>query len=331
MLFGYVAAVMTGFLLTAIPNWTGRLPLQGTPLLVLLIAWLAGRFSVAWSAPLGWIGTALLDCSFLVLVFLVAAREIIAGQNWRNLRVLAPVGVLMLANIGFHLEARVFGFTEVSTRAAIAAILILIMLIGGRIVPSFTRNWLSRENPGRLPLPFGRFDMISIGVSAAGLCLWVVTADGFWTGIALCVAGALQCVRFARWAGERTTRERLVLILHIAYAFIPLGFVLSGLAAFAIVPPSAGVHAWMVGAAGTMPLAVMTRASLGHTGHELVAGVGTQAIYAAVVVAACARVAGALMPAWTLAWLHLAALAWIAAFGGFAVLYGPILLRRRGS
>ena len=110
----------------------------------------------------------------------------------------------------------------------------------------------------------------------------------------------LQCVRIARWAGERTVRERLVLVLHVAYVFVPLGFSLTGLAAFGMVSESAGEHAWMVGAAGTMTLAVMTRASLGHTGHDLVAGAGTQAIYVAVIAAAGARVAGALLPAWTL-------------------------------
>jgi uncharacterized protein involved in response to NO len=230
------------------------------------------------------------------------------------------VCVFLLANIGFHTEAHVFGGADVSARAAIAAILVLIMLIGGRIVPSFTRNWLSRENPGRLPPPFGRFDMISIAVSAAALCLWVAMPEGFWTGAALCLAGVIQCVRFVRWAGERAAREPLVLILHIAYAFVPLGFALSGLAAIGAIPHSAGLHAWMVGAAGTMTLAVMTRASLGHTGRELVAGAGTQAIYAAVVAAACSRVAGALIPAWTLILFHIAALAWIVAFGSFVVL-----------
>ena len=134
MLFGYVAAVLTGCFLTAIPNWTGRLPLQGTPLLVLLIVWLAGRFAIAWSARLGWATVALVDCAFLALVALAASREIIAGQNWRNLKVLGPVCVLLLANIGFHTEAHTFGVADVSARAAIAAIVILIMLIGGRIV-----------------------------------------------------------------------------------------------------------------------------------------------------------------------------------------------------
>lgn len=331
MLFGYVGAVLTGFLLTAIPNWTGRLPLQGMPLLALVLVWLVGRFAVAWSSHLGWVLSASLDCAFLVLVVAAAAREIIAGRNWRNLKVLIPVSVLALTNVGFHVEAHVRGVAEVSSRAAVGAIVILIMLIGGRIVPSFTRNWLARENPGRLPAPFGRFDAGSIVFSTAAVCLWVFLPEGTWTGAALLGAAALQGVRLGRWAGDRTTRERLVLVLHVAYAFVPLGFALAGLAAFGLIPPSAGLHAWMAGAAGTMTLAVMTRASLGHTGRALTAGLGTQAIYAAVLIAAGARVGGALVPTWTLAFLHAAALAWIVAFAGFAMLYAPVLLRRSES
>ena len=170
----------------------------------------------------------------------------------------------------------------------------LITLIGGRIVPSFTRNWLARENPGRLPVPFGRFDMIVIAASAAALVLWVALPQTLAAGAALLVAGVLQSARLARWAGDRTTRERLVLILHLGYAFIPLGFLLIGLAAFDLVPAAAGIHAWAGGAVGTMTLAVMTRASLGHTGRALIASIATQAIYVAVVLAAVTRIAAAL-------------------------------------
>jgi uncharacterized protein involved in response to NO len=329
MLFGYVPVIVTGFLLTAIPNWTGRLPLQGAPLIVLVIAWAAGRGAVIFSANLGWLTAALVDVGFLALVAAAAAREIIAGRNWRNLKVLIPVAVLALANAGFHFEAHVFGVADFAIRVGVTAVLILLMLIGGRIVPSFTRNWLARENPGRLPIPFGKFDAAAIAVSIAALCVWVIAPDGRVAGTALLLAGILQLLRLARWAGERTARERLVLILHIAYAFVPLGFILTALAAFGSVQPSAGLHAWMAGAVGTMTLAVMTRATLGHTGHELVAGAGTQAIYAAIVLAASARVVAGLVPAWTVPLIHVSAVAWIAAFGGFAFLYGPVLFRGR--
>jgi uncharacterized protein involved in response to NO len=165
-------------------------------------------------------------------------------------------------------------------------------------------------------------------LSAAALCIWIVAPGGELTGAAL-LAGLLQMLRLARWAGDRTASDQLVLILHVAYAFIPAGFVLTSLASFGVILPSAGLHAWMTGAVGTMTLSVMTRASLGHTGNELVAGPGTQLIYAAVVVAALARVLASLSPAWALVLIHVAALAWVAAFGDFAMLYGPLLFRAR--
>jgi uncharacterized protein involved in response to NO len=329
MLFGYVPAVLTGFLLTAIPNWTGRLPLQGTPLLVLVIVWLVGRAAIACSVYTGWLPAAAFDCAFLVIVAGAAAREIVAGQNWRNLKVLVPVALLALANVGFHFEAHLFGIVEIAVRAGASVILLLIMLIGGRIIPSFTRNWLVRENPGRLPVPFSKFDIAAIAVGAAVLLLWTVEPAGMITGMLLFLAGLLHLLRLARWAGERTSGERLVLILHAAYAFIPLGFALAGLAALGAVLMSAGLHAWLAGAVGTMTLAVMTRASLGHTGHDLVAGTGTQLIYAGVIIAALTRIFAALWPAWMMPLIHIASLLWIAAFAGFAGLYGPVLFRLR--
>jgi uncharacterized protein involved in response to NO len=325
MLYGYVPAVVAGFLLTAIPNWTGSLPLQGTPLAVLVAAWLAGRIAVTFSAAIGWLPTAVIDGGFLVLVAAAAAREIIAGRNWGNLRVVALISLLAAGNLAFHLETHFVGTPAYSTRAGIAVIIMLITLIGGRIVPSFTRNWLARENPGRLPVPFGRFDAIVIAVSAAALLLWVARPD--IAGLALLAAGLMQCARLARWAGDRTARERLVLILHLGYAFVPLGFLLTGLAALDQIPAGAGIHAWAGGAAGVMTLAVMTRASLGHTGRMLTASFATQVIYAAAIGAALLRIAAALVPASMLLLLHAAAALWVVAFVGFGVAYGSILLR----
>jgi uncharacterized protein involved in response to NO len=330
MLYGYVPAVVTGFLLTAIPNWTGRLPLQGTPLIALFLAWVAGRVAVTFSASIGWLPAAIIDGGFLVLMAAAAAREIMAGSNWGNLKVVALIGVLASGNIAFHLEAHFAGSAEISTRVGLAAVTMLITLIGGRIVPSFTRNWLARENPGRLPVPFGRFDAVAIAVSALALLAWVVLPDSRATGAALLVAGVIQIVRLARWAGDRTLRDRLVLILHLGYAFIPLGFLMTGAAAFDLIPSAAGIHAWAGGAIGTMTLAVMTRASLGHTGHALSASYATQAIYAAVVIAACTRIAAAIEPAYGLSLLCVAAAFWAVAFIGFGATYAPILVAAKG-
>lgn len=143
MLFGYQAAAIGGFLLTAIPNWTGRLPVQGRPLLVLVLAWLAGRVAVSASALIGWRLAMAGDALFLLLLAGAAAREIVAGRNWRNLKVVVLVVLLLAANLAFHIEAGLTGSADVARRFAIAVILMLVALIAGRIVPSFTRNWLA--------------------------------------------------------------------------------------------------------------------------------------------------------------------------------------------
>jgi len=326
MLFGFLPAVVTGFLFTAIPNWTGRLPIRGAPLVVLALVWLAGRFAVTFSEHIGWITALVVDAAFLTLFAAAATREIIAGANWRNLRVISLVVALLIANIWFHLESHFNGNADYSLRFGISAALLLICLIGGRIIPSFTRNWLARENPGRLPAPFGRIDAATLALSAAVLLAWVIAPASPVTGVGMALAGIAHIVRLARWAGDRTGRERLVIILHIAYAFVPLGFLLTAASVFTGIQASAGIHAWMAGAAGTMTLAVMTRASLGHCGQALRASVATQVIYGAIVVAALARIAAALMSGPTKLVFHIAAFGWAIAFLGFAVAYGPMLV-----
>ena len=325
MLYGYLPAVITGFLFTAIPNWTGRLPIRGTPLMALVTIWIAGRLAVTFSAETGWLSATLIDASFLLLVALAAGREIVAGRNWRNLPVVLLILLLLAGNIAFHLDAHFRGTADIAIRAGIAVVVLLIALIGGRIIPSFTRNWLVRENPGRLPAPFGRFDMIVVATGGLALLSWAVSPDNGFTGVALALAGLLHLVRLGRWAGNRTLRERLLLILHIGYFFVPLGFLLNAAAAFELVPPAAGIHAWMVGAAGIMPLAVMSRATLGHIGQQLTASWVTQAIYAAIVVAALARICAAIEPARSEPLLYVSAFAWAIAFIGFAVAFAPLL------
>lgn len=325
LLFGYVPAVIAGFLLTAVPNWTGRLPLQGPPLAVLVATWLAGRVAVTFSGSIGWITAATVDAAFLVLMVAAVMREVVAGKNWRNLKIGAMLGVLAGANVGFHLEAHFAGVALYSTRLGIAITLMLIMVVGGRIIPSFTRNWLLRRGPGRLPSPFDRQDQICIVVSGCGLALWVAVPDTPVTGVLLITAAAFNLVRLCRWAGYRTIADRLVLVLHVGYLFVPIGFLLSGLAAFGVVVPSAGIHAWTVGAIGIMTLAVMSRATLGHTGRELMASSGTQLVYTFAAVAAVARVCAAIHPLWTDVLLLLSALGWVGAFATFVALYGPML------
>jgi uncharacterized protein involved in response to NO len=201
------------------------------------------------------------------------------------------------------------------------------MLVGGRIVPSFTNNWLTRNNPGRLPTPFSRFDMVAVTGSALALLVWVAAPAHVVTGILMLAGGILQTVRVARWAGYRTVADRLVLVLHLAYVFLPVGFVLLGAAALLpYIPATAGMHAWTAGAIGLMTLAVMTRATLGHTGQPLQAGWATQTIYASVLVGAVLRIVAAFNGSVGL--LEFAGAFWFAGFGGFLLFYGPLLLAR---
>lgn len=331
LLFGYLSAVVAGFLLTAVPNWTGRLPVTGTPLLLLSLCWIAGRLAVLFSEFLGWVFTAVLDLAFLAALIAVIGREIIAGENRRNLKILVMVALLLCANAVFHLEAAWYGSAMggYGVRLGTAVAVLLIVVIGGRIVPSFTRNWLAKRGPGRMPVAFNRFDMIATGFAAAGLLLWVAAPYRVETAALCLVAGVVHLWRLGRWAGERTWAEPLVTILHVGYLFVPLGFLLLGLSVLqpGVLTQSAALHAWLTGAIGVMTLAVMTRASLGHGGKALHAGPGITTVYACVFLSALARIAAGMGFA-PEPLLHLAGTAWIAGFAGFVLLFAPILLRR---
>lgn len=327
MLYGYVAAAIAGFLLTAIPNWTGRLPVNGLPLLGLALHWLAGRAAILFSAAIGGIAAAAIDVSFLVTLAAVAAREIIAGQNWKNLRVLFILALLAAGNIVFHAEVLLRGAADYGVRIAIAAVILLISLIGGRIVPSFTGNWLARNNPGRRPAPFSRFDKAALAACALALVGWIVAPAHAAVGVLMLIAGVVLAARLARWAGDRALADRLVLVLHVGYAFVPLGFLLLGAAVFTNLPPTAGIHAWTAGAIGLMTLAVMTRATLGHTGRPLRASPTTEIMYALVLLSALLRISAAL--AGSPALVDYAGLAWIGGFMLFVVTFGPLLIARR--
>jgi uncharacterized protein involved in response to NO len=333
LVFGFLPAVVAGFLLTAIPNWTGRLPVVGWGLLALFGLWCAGRAAILVGGRLPPGLAEAIDLAFLLVVAGVAAREIVAGRNWRNLVVLAAVALLWIGNLVFHLDAaQGAAGAGPGARVGIAAGVFLVLLIGGRIVPSFTRNWLARQTPGRLPAPFDRLDAVALGLAAAALALWVAAPGAPAAAAACLLAGLAHFARLARWAGWRTGREPLVTILHVGYAFAPVGFLAMGAAIFlpGLLGVSAAVHAWTAGLIGVMTLAVMTRASLGHSGRALTAGSGTTAIYACVVLAAVARVADGIAGA-PAGLLHLSAALWILAFGGFAVLYWPVLTRPRAA
>ena len=329
-LFGYLGAVMAGFLLTAVPNWTGSLPLVGWPLAGLVALWVLGRGLVAVSAHLPTLSVALADLAFPAALVGFLAREIIAGRNWKNLPVLALLTGWTLANALFHWEAAQGGAPAqgIGLRIGLAVAVMLISLIGGRIVPSFTRNWLAQRGAARLPVPFGRADGAVLVLTFVTLALWVTWPHHALSATACGLAGLAHLWRLARWQGHQTGAEALVWVLHAGYGFVPLGFLAVALAQFLPGLAPAAQHVWMAGAVGLMTLAVMTRASLGHAGRPLHATGPITALYLALIVAVLARFLAGLLPGadWP---LYLAAAGWVVAFGGFAVIYWPILARPR--
>ncbi len=331
MVFGFVGAAITGFMLTAIPNWTGRMPLQGWPLLGLVSLWLAGRLAVAFSASIGAVPAAAVDLAFYAVVLAVVLREVIAGKNWRNLPMVVAVATFLAANALMHAEAAGLAATaQLGWRLGMAVVIMLIALIGGRIIPSFTRNWLAKRQALRLPAPFRGLDRAALIVTLAALVAWTLAPETLATAVLAAAAAITNLVRLARWEGSATLAEPLVAILHLGYAWIWIGFALLAASTFSpAIPPIAAIHAFSAGAMATMIMAVTTRATLGHTGRTLHAGAATSTLYILVTAAALLRVGASLLPALYQPLLMISGIAWIAAFLGFAAVYGPMLLRPR--
>ena len=331
MLFGYLGAVIAGFLMTAIPNWTGRLPIAGGRLAALVGLWLAARLAVLFSAYVGLVAAMIIDVGFLLVLAAVCAREVIAAKN-RNFPVILIILLFAAASALDHAEALGVPLTAgLGWRAGFALVLMLISVIGGRIIPSFTRNWLSKQGrKAGLPGQPALFDKITLAVTAIALFGWTIFPEARSVANLLLAAGAVQAVRLGRWCGYRTSRDPLVFILHIAYAWLPLGLLLLGTSIIVpVVPVTSALHALSAGTMASMTLAVMTRATLGHTGRALRADVPTQAIYIFVTLGAAIRVAAPLLPFDYMHAIELAGALWGGAFLLFVISYGPKLVGPR--
>ena len=329
MLLGYVSAALAGFMLTAIPNWTGRLPVSGLPLLGLVALWLSGRLVMLAPGMLGDIGTVAVDASFLPALALVAAREILAGRNWKNLKILLGLVTLSAANLWFHIAMLTGSDPGMVLRLTVSIYVALIALVGGRMVPSFTRNWLAKAGAQQLPHPFDRLDVAAVAGLLAALALWVLAPEGLPTAGLATGAAALQLVRLLRWRGWTTFGEPILIMLHIGYAFLPLGLAGIGLAALGWLSAPSALHLLTVGAIGNMTFAVMTRATLGHTGRPVRASPLTVLAYVALLLAAIVRPFAELLPSDYHLILWASAAGWMAAFAIFVAVYGPMLLSAR--
>jgi uncharacterized protein involved in response to NO len=327
MLFGFLPAIITGFLLTAIPNWTERAPVRGMSLMLLWALWLAGRLVIAipWFTP---VVSVIVDAAFLVVVAAIVWREIAAGGSWS----LGPMGGLISlyagANILFHVLALRGAPTDLPERTALALVMVLLALIGGRVTPNFTRNFMVQEGMTERPAPFSYFDGVSVVLVGVAAAAWTVQPQAMATGWTFVAAGLINLGRLLRWRGWMIWREPLVLILHVGYGWLVMSLLALGGTILGLgIDTANAVHVLTTGAVGVMTLAVMTRASLGHTGRPLHAGSLTVVIYALVTLGAMLRVfvPSADFPAHIM--LGMAAVAWSGAYLLFAVVYGPLLIR----
>ena len=333
MLYGFIAAAITGFILTAIPNWTGRLPIKNKPLGFLVFLWIIGRIGFLTIPIIGAKVVALLDLPFLIILVLVILREIVSGKNWRNLPVIILISLFTLGNILVHLQLLdVIESAELGIRLSIFVLSILLALIGGRIVPSFTRNWLSQNQVNRFPSGAGIFDKVCLVSLVVFVIAQIITPYHQLTSLLALLAGLLHGIRLIRWKVWLTLSEPLIWILHVGYMWLSVALVLIGLAGLTdFVPYTSSYHALTIGAFSTMILGVMTRVSLGHTGRTLKATFGTTTIYVFITIASVLRVSESFLNDSRNLILSFSGIFWTLSFALFVFIYFPILTQPRKS
>lgn len=272
MLFGFAAAVIGGFLLTAVRNWTGLPSLNGGPLLGLVVLWLLGRVLMAFPMALpAWV-LVVVDLAFLPAVAIVMAKLVITAKRWRNLIFIPVLALLAIANLAMHLGMINGDYALVRNAAYLAVLLITLMMtvVGGRVIAMFTANRLGRPKPAPIPLLEGvtLASTVSVVLLQSAIMLGIAVPAALMGGVMLLAAFA-NTVRMARWGGLYSWREPLLWGLHGSYAFIPLGLVMWVLALMGLIRTELAVHALSIGGMGVMMLAMMARVSLGHTGRPI--------------------------------------------------------------
>jgi uncharacterized protein involved in response to NO len=341
MIFGFAGAAVGGFALTAVATWTNRPPVSGAPLLVLSALWLIARIFFSLPSPSLLAPAIIADLGYGGLLFALMSREVITARNERNYKVLLILGLLVASNAFFFVGVtRSAGWSMTALHSGLWLIVLLINLIGGRIIPTFTRNWLKRRaadqmhQPMKLPPMFDRFDLISSGLLIGFAIFQLADAPARWTAVLGLLTTVLLFIRLARWQGIRGGEEPLVWVLHVAYLWLPVGILLLTFAEVGLIPQTAGIHALTSGAVTTMILAVASRAALGHTGRPLESHPVLTSAYVLITIAAICRVAAAFGPAARVL-LAASAAAWCLGFICFAWRYAPILtqptVQRQGS
>lgn len=333
MLFGFACAAIAAFLLTASANWVQQPPKQGAILVALSGAWILGRLAMMFSSFLNpWL-VALLDLSFLALLIAVIGHVLISAGNQRNYKLLLVLAVLLLMNALYHAESIGIATTaSAAIRVALIAIIVLISVIGGRIIPAFTGNWLRQQNKAAetgLPKTSDTLDAITIGATIAFAAVWGVLPNAALTGLIAIFASIAHVIRLSRWKGLATVSEPLMLSLHCAYAWIAVSLMTLGISlSFSGLPVSAGIHALTVGGVGTMIIAVAARVSLGHTGRPLAS---TKLVSMALLLVTAAAVLRTIAPISDhySEFLLMSGLCWMLAFMLFLVEFFPKYIKPR--
>ena len=333
MIHGVVAAAIAGFLLTAVPKWTGTRPVHGGALVALWLLWLAGRVGF-WITDTGTGNLAGriaegIDLLFLPTLAFAVAWPVVKSGNKRNLLVVVVIVALFAANL-------MQSFAPLAQRANILSldlVMLLMVIIGGRIGPTFTRNWLTRHDLNAEAVQVHPWlDVFALGLVAVLALATLFGAPPKVVGTIALIAALAHLARLLEWQGWRAWRDPLVWVLHLGYAWIVIALLLRGIAGHTFALPwNAWIHALGVGAMGTLILGVMSRATLGHTGHELRLPTGGWLMFALISIAAIARTGNAI------GWfdhnmsLTVAGLTWITAFALFALLFLPKLMRPRAD
>jgi uncharacterized protein involved in response to NO len=327
MIFGYAVAVMAGFLLTAVRNWTGLDTVTGTALLLLFLLWLAGR--VVLFIPLFpvWL-VASVDVVFLPLLALVILRPILKSGQRRNIPVAGLLLLMAGGNIWLHAEmlGLSFGSIQQGLLIGVSSVLMLMSVIGGRVMPFFTERGL----PGSVAVKRHWIEQMATPLIALWLFAELLVPNAIWPVVAAFAAALIHLIRLSGWGGMKVWSVPMLWVIYLAYGWLIVGFILRGLAGMEVMPSSVALHAWTAGAIGMFTLGMMARVSLGHTGRPLVAHpfmiVAFMLLIMAVVVRVCVPM---LLPTFTETALLISAAGWILAFAIFVWVYAPLLIRTR--
>ncbi len=328
MVFGYTVAVIAGFLLTAVRNWTNLETLRGTPLALLVGLWVAARILPLCPEVLpGWL-IALVDIAFLPILTTALAVPLIRSRQVRNLVFIPLLGIMTGSNILVHLE--VLGATDATARMgtnlAVYLTILLITIIGGRVVPFFTKGAL----PGATPERRTTVEWLCIGATAAFAATSPFFPNTPWVGALAALAAVAHAARLWGWYDSRLWTVHLLWVLYLGYAWLVIGFSLSALAAAQLVSPLLALHAFTAGAIGILTLGMMSRVALGHTGRPLQPSRAIVLAFVMINLAAATRVLlPILAPQLYIILIGISGSLWVAAFVLFLVVYTPIVIKPR--